>query len=142
MSRRAAAFALAGVLVLAACGGADEGGEVEVPDVAEDTADAAEDSGATVLLGGVGTPEDPDAYEIWLTDEDGEPVTELPAGDYVIQVSDPSDVHNFHLRGGTVDEKSSVPDAEDVVFELTLDAGTYTYTCDPHPSMTGTITVT
>src|SRR5688500_13094983 len=35
----------------------------------------------TVLFGVVGTTENPEAFEITLTDESGEPVTEIPAGD-------------------------------------------------------------
>jgi plastocyanin len=90
----------------------------------------------------VGTEDDPDAFEITLTDESGEPVTELPAGDYTIEVSDPSAIHNFHLTGGSVDESTSVPEMEDTTFEVTLEPGDYTYKCDPHPPMTGSFTVT
>ncbi len=97
---------------------------------------------STVLIGMVGTAEDPEAFEITLTDESGEPITEIPAGDYTIQVSDVATSHNFHLTGGTVDESTSVPEVEETTFEVTLEPGEYTYTCDPHPAMTGTFTVT
>lgn len=99
-------------------------------------------SESTVLIGTVGTAEDPEAFEISLTDESGEPITEIPAGDYTIQVSDPAASHNFHLTGGSVDETTSVPEQEETTFEVTLEPGEYTYTCDPHPTMTGTFTVT
>ena len=96
----------------------------------------------TVLIGMVGTADDPEAFEITLTDESGEPITEIPAGDYTIQVSDPAATHNFHLTGGSVDESTSVPEVEETTFEVTLEPGEYTYKCDPHPPMTGTFTVT
>ncbi len=96
----------------------------------------------TVLTGVVGTPEDPDAFVITLTDEAGQPVTTLPAGDYTIQVSDPSDIHNFHFVGGSVDETTTVPELVETTFDVTLEPGQYTYICDPHPRMVGEISVT
>ncbi len=51
-------------------------------------------------------------------------------------------MHNFHLMGGAVDETTSVPETEEATWEVTLEAGEYTYKCDPHPPMTGTFTVT
>ena len=116
-----------------------EQAESAAPDETEDEAAA---GAATTLIGLVGTEEDPDAFEITLTDEAGEPVTELPAGDYIIEVSDLSAIHNFHLTGGTVDETTSVPEVVDTTFEVTLEAGEYTYSCDPHPPMTDSFTVT
>ena len=104
--------------------------------------EAAAGGGDNVLTGTVGTEEDPDAFEITLTDESGAPVSELPAGDYTIEVNDPSAIHNFHLTGGSVDETTSVPGVEQTEFEVTLEPGDYTYTCDPHPPMTGEFTVT
>lgn len=100
------------------------------------------DRGTGVLIATVGTPEDPEAFEIALTHEDGEPVTSLPAGDYTIRVSDPATEHNFHLTGGSVDETTSVPELEETTWEVTLEPGEHTYTCDPHPAMTGTFDVT
>ena len=96
----------------------------------------------SVLTGSVGTPEDPEAFVITLVDSTGEPVTSLPAGDYVIEVSDPATIHNFHLMGGSVDETTSVPEVEETTFEVTLEAGDYRYVCDPHPQMSGSFTVT
>lgn len=120
-----------------------EDAESAAPDETEDEAgDEAAAGAGTTLIGLVGTEEDPDAFEITLTDEAGEPVTELPAGDYIIEVSDLSAIHNFHLTGGTVDETTSVPEVVDTTFEVTLEAGEYTYKCDPHPPMTGSFTVT
>jgi plastocyanin len=108
---------------------------------AEDTSSGG--SGApTVLTGTVGTTADPDAPSITLTDSSGQPVTTLPAGDYSIQVGDLSAVHNFHLAGGAVDETTTVPEITDATFDVTLAAGEYTFTCDPHAKMTGSFTVT
>lgn len=134
MTRRALGAAIASLaLVTAACG-----------DAAEPTEEAAAGGGGepTVLIGMVGTAENPEAFEITLTDESGDPITEIPAGDYVIEVTDPATTHNFHLTGGSVDETTSVQEQEETTFEVTLEPGEYTYVCDPHPSMTGTFTVT
>ena len=125
-----------------AAGEASEGAEDAAGEASEGAAAGADAGGSTVLIGTVGTAEDPEAFGIALTTEDGEEVTELPAGDYTIQVSDPAATHNFHLVGGSVDETTSVPDTEETTFEVTLEPGEYTYKCDPHPPMTGTFTVT
>lgn len=163
MRRRSLAMVVASFALLTACSGT--AGET-VDDAAGEATEAAEDvtepteeeptdeespsedaaaggeGGSTVLIAMVGTEEDPEAFEISLTTEDGEPVTELPAGDYTIQVTDPAALHNFHLTGGSLDESTSVPETEDATWEVTLEAGEYTYKCDPHPAMTGTFTVT
>lgn len=157
MNRTAICAVAASLVVLAGCGG-DAGapaaeatdvpdpaaGEVaEEPDATTDAggADAAAGGEPTVLQASVGTPEDPEAYVITVTDAAGEPVTELPAGDYVIEVSDPATTHNFRLTGGDVNEATSVPEVVETTFEVTLEPGDYTYLCDPHPSMVGTFTV-
>lgn len=147
MGTRALGGVVVSLMLLAGCSGG--GGEEPVVPTAEEpgpTAGGAEPQAAggdaTVLIGSVGTEDDPDAFVISLTDESGEPVTTLPAGDYTIEVSDPSAIHNFHLEGGSVDETTSVPGTEETTFEVTLEPGEYTYTCDPHPPMTGTFTVT
>jgi plastocyanin len=51
-------------------------------------------------------------------------------------------MHNFHLTGGSIDQKTGVGDVEDTTFQVTLTAGDYTFKCDPHPPMTGSFTVT
>ena len=148
MTRSAAiAVALASLALTTACGSdepegtpaattsvADSGGEESTP--------PASGGGTTTLLGVVGTEEDPDAFQISLTDESGEAVTSLPAGEYTIQVHDLSPMHNFHLTGGPVDESTAVDEVTDTTWEVTLEPGDYTFRCDPHPPMTGSFTVT
>lgn len=99
---------------------------------------------ATTLLAVVGTEEDPEAYEIALTDESGAPVTSLPAGDYSLTFVDRSSMHNFHMTGpGDVDVSTDVAGSDESTVEITLVEGTYEYVCDPHvPSMNGSLDVT
>ena len=100
--------------------------------------------GAPTLRAMVGTEESPDAFEISLVDEDGAPVTELPAGEYNIEVNDPTSVHNFHLSGGdgAVDEKTGNTEKIETIWVVTFEPGEYRFLCDPHPSMNGHFTVT
>jgi plastocyanin len=162
MRKLAAALAVASLTLAAGCGSDDPETEAsattsaaaESSSAAAPTSSAAaptsaaapsSDAGSgtpTVLTGTVGSDSDPEAFVISLTDASGEPVTSLPAGDYTIEVSDPSTRHNFHLIGGEVDETTSVQEKEDTTFEVTLTPGDYTYKCDPHPPMTGSFTVT
>ena len=132
MRTRATGPVLAVLLLAAACSSADE--EPEATRAAD----------APTLRAMVGTEESPDAFEISLVDEDGEPVTELPAGEYNIEVSDLSGIHNFVLDGGdgAVNEKTSPTEKVDTVWVVTFEPGDYRYRCDPHPSMNGQFTVT
>jgi hypothetical protein len=100
--------------------------------------------GAPTLRAMVGTEDSPDAFEISLMDEDGAPVTELSAGEYNIEVNDPTSVHNFHLSGGdgAVDEKTGNTEKIETVWVVTFEPGEYRFLCDPHPSMNGHFTVT
>ncbi len=129
--------ALAVLLLLAACGSDDE-----EPDAQAQSQTEAPD--APTLRAMVGTEESPDAFEISLVDENGEPVTTLPAGEYNIEVNDPSGIHNFNLNGGdgAVDEKTTPSEKVEVVWVVDLEPGDYRYLCDPHPSMNGSFTVT
>lgn len=98
---------------------------------------------STELIGQVGTADDPEAYEIALTDADGTPVTSLPAGEYTLTFDDRSRMHNFRLTGAGVDVATDVQGSDSSTVTITLEPGTYTFVCDPHQgTMTGTVEVT
>jgi hypothetical protein len=128
---RSSASALAVLLLVAACSPAEEDSSTSPV------------SGAPTLRATVGTEESPDAFEIALVDEDGKPVSELPAGQYNIEVTDRTSVHNFHLSGGdgAVDEKTGPTEKIQTTWVVTFEPGEYRYICDPHPSMNGHFTV-
>lgn len=94
--------------------------------------------GAT-LLGSVGTPQDPESFEITLTAEDGTPVEVLAAGSYTLVVNDLARIHNFHLTGPGVDVGTDVAGTGEETFAVTFESGQYDYVCDPHPSMSGAL---
>ena len=93
----------------------------------------------TTLDGVVGAN---DAFEISLK-QGGKPVTSLKAGDYTFNISDDSNIHNFHLTGpGGVDESTKIEEKGMKTWKVTLKPGTYKYVCDPHEnSMNGSFTV-
>ena len=124
------AVAIALTAMTTACGGDDPEPAASAP-----PADSAVSGEARLLTGTVGTEEDPDAFEITLTDSNGEQVDEVPAGDYTIVVDDLSDIHNFHLEGEGVEETTTVPETGQTSWEVTLTEGEYTAICDPHPGM-------
>jgi len=77
-------------------------------------------------------------------EQDGEDADEVAAGTYTLSVEDKSDMHNFHLIGPGVDEEvTTVSFVGEKSVTVTLEAGTYTYQCDPHAAsgMKGTFTV-
>jgi plastocyanin len=88
------------------------------------------------LFGSVG-PE----FEITLRDAQGNRVTRLDPGTFVIEVEDLSDFHTFHLEGPGVDERTEVAFTGKVTWTVTFRDGTYVYHCDPHPSLRGTLVV-
>ncbi|WP_298806016.1 hypothetical protein [uncultured Pseudokineococcus sp.] len=158
---RAPALALAALLVLATAGCGDDASEpagapAAAPSSAPSSASSSAPSGGSsseggaatadasvpVLRASVGTPDDPEAYVISLVDADGQEVTELPAGDYVVEVDDPATSHNVHLEGPGVDESTTVPETTTTQWRVSLQPGDYVYRCDPHPSMVGELTVT
>ena len=96
--------------------------------------------GAT-LLGTVGTAEDPEAYEIALTTQDGQAVEVVAAGTYTVVVEDFAQSHNFHLSGAGVEAATDVSGTGKKTFDVTFEAGAYQYLCDPHPSMSGALRV-
>lgn len=152
------AVAVAVLSLTVGCGGGDEPEQPAQPPPAEEESSpetptsessgsesesASESAGTQVLTGVVGEDGDPDAFVITLVDDSGEAVTSLPAGEYEVQVSDPSAIHNFHLTGPGVEETTDVPEVVDVTWTVTLEAGEYTFVCDPHAQqMVGTFTVT
>jgi plastocyanin len=91
----------------------------------------------TKLFGTVG-PE----FSISLVDAQGNDVSKLDPGTYVIQVKDLSDFHNFHLFGPGVNESTGIGATGDVTWTVTFTDGTYRFVCDAHPtSMIGRFTV-
>ncbi len=118
---------------LTACGGGGSG--APGPDAQPQVQPGA------VLRGTVGTAEDPEAYEIALTLEDGTPVEAVAAGAYTLVVEDVAQTHNFHLTGSGVDVETEVRGTGEDTFEVTFAAGKYAYICDPHPSMSGALRV-
>jgi plastocyanin len=121
-----AVFALA----VAGCGGDDDeaGGTTDT-----ETTTATTSADGSTLSASVGP-----GFEISLTGADGADVETLAAGTYTIDVDDQSDIHNFHLSGGSVDESTEVGGTGTDTWELTLDEGAYSFVCDPHAgSMSG-----
>jgi plastocyanin len=82
-------------------------------------------------------------FEIKLR-QDGDDVQTLEAGTYTISVEDQSEMHNFRLMGpGVNEEVTGVSFVGERSVTVTLEAGTYTFQCDPHAAqMNGTFTVT
>ena len=93
---------------LAACGSGEPA--APGPDAAPQVEAAPQAEAGATLLGSVGSADDPEAFEITLTTEDGEPVDVLAAGDYTLVVSDPAQIHNFHLTGSGLDVATGVED--------------------------------
>jgi hypothetical protein len=74
-----------------------------------------------------------DDWSIWLVPPGGDNVTTLPPRTYVIDVSDSSKDHNYHLRGPAVDLATSIGREEYTVWTVTLAPGTYEYFSDSEP---------
>jgi plastocyanin len=122
-------FALLG-LAVAGCGGDDD----EASSTTEaTTTESSGSGGGTTLNGSVGP-----GFDISLDGTDG-----LTAGSYTLVVNDQSSAHNFHLTGpGGVDVSTSVEETGEKSFDIELQAGEYTFVCDPHASqMNGSFTV-
>jgi plastocyanin len=81
-------------------------------------------------------------FTISLT-QNGAPVTTLAPGQYTVNVSDNSDIHNFHLSGpGGLSQATGIEFIGNVGWDVTFSAGTYNFVCDAHAySMEGTFTV-
>lgn len=145
--------ALAAALLLAGCSApatpdasspAAEAPPSATTGATSDAGSGSEGDASMTLMAVVGTADDPEAYEISITDADGQPVTSVPAGDYQVTFVDESTMHNFHMTGpGGVDIATDVAGSDTSTVEVTLEAGTYEYLCDPHPSsMAGALEVT
>jgi plastocyanin len=124
------AVTVAVLLLAVACGS---------PAAEENNSSQAPVAGKPILRGTVGSEQSPDAFEISLVDENGDPVTQLPAGEYNVEVHDWSSVHNFDLNGGNgaVEEKTGVTEKGETTWVVTFKPGEYRFMCDPHPSMNG-----
>ena len=122
-------------LALAGCGGDDNesGGTTAATTEASTTGGETSAGSATTLNGSVGP-----GFDISLDGTDG-----ITAGDYTLVVNDQSSAHNFHLTGpGGVDVSTSVEETGEKSFDIELQAGEYTFVCDPHASsMHGSFTV-
>ena len=115
---------LLALTVVVGCGGDDDeaGGTTDT----ETTETATDGSTLTASVG--------PGFEISLTDGGGADVTTLAAGTYTVDVDDQSDIHNFHLTGTGVDESTEVSAVGAETWEVTFEAGTYEFVCDPHAS--------
>ena len=71
----------------------------------------------------------------------GKTVKTLKAGKYSLTISDKSGIHNFHLTGPGVNVDSGVSRQGTKTYTITLKRGKYSYTCNPHPFMKGSFTV-
>jgi len=125
------ALAVAALAVSGCGGGNDEEG-------ATDTGTTTTPPAGATLQGSVGP-----GFDISLTTQDGQDVTTLAPGSYTIEVDDMASSHNFHLTGPGVDESTEVGEEEKETFQVDLQAGTYTFVCDPHSSsLNGSFEVT
>ena len=79
-------------------------------------------AGGGTLQGSVGP-----GFEIHLEGTDG-----VTPGTYTLVVDDMSASHNFHLSGPGVDVKTEVGVEGEETFTVDLQAGEYTFVCDPH----------
>jgi plastocyanin len=135
VSRSRAALLILLVLLglsVAGCGGDDDEAGTTTEAATEATTGAS-GSGGTTLNGSVGP-----GFDISLEGTDG-----LTAGSYTIVVNDQSAEHNFHLTGpGGVDVSTDVSETGEKSLDVELEAGEYTFVCDPHASqMKGSFTV-
>ena len=124
MRRMASAAALAAALLaVAGCGSDEEGTDLD--EEGDSTAEV------NTLTGSVGP-----GFYIQMAE------TEVAPGSYTLIVDDQATDHNFHLSGPGVDVSTGVAAMAHAEFPLELEAGTYTFVCDPHSSsMKGTLEV-
>jgi plastocyanin len=120
-SRAALLMLLVLVGLAAGCGGGDD--EASTTTEAA-TTEASGSGGGKTLNGSVGP-----GFVISLDGTDG-----LTAGSYKLVVNDQSTAHNFHLTGPGVDVSTEVGTEGEESFDIELQAGEYTFVCDPHAS--------
>ena len=125
MRQTTSAAALAAALLAVAGCGSDEEGTASDEEGVDSTAEV------NTLTGSVGPG-------FWINMAE----TEVAPGSYTLIVDDQSADHNFHFTGPGVDVSTSVAAMPHAEFPLELEAGTYTFVCDPHSSsMKGTLAV-
>ncbi len=135
---RALCITLTAVLALfalaaAGCGSDDDEAVDETTTLTETTdADTTDTGTGSALKGTVGP-----GFDISVNQNSVTP------GSYELEVDDLSDIHNFHLTGpGGVDVTTDVAGEGTESFTVELEAGTYSFVCDPHAAtMAGTIEV-
>lgn len=71
-------------------------------------------------------------FAIALVGADGAPLSELPAGEYTIDVEDRSSDHNFHLQGPAVNVTTTLEETGRKTLSVRLTGGRYSFFCDPH----------
>jgi hypothetical protein len=86
----------------------------------------AQPQGTTQLTGTVGP-----GFTISLKSR-AKAVKTLAPSKYTFVINDRSNIHNFHLTGPGVNKETTVAFTGTTRWTLTLQAGTYTYLCDPH----------
>ena len=80
------------------------------------------------------------SYTITLKTAGGVAIRTLRAGRaYTVVVRDQSEYHNFRLTGSGVNRATSIAFVGTVRWNVTFRAGTYTYSCDPHDIMRGSV---
>ena len=126
-------------LAVAGCGGSDNESSSTTTETTTSTDTTTTAASGTTLSASVGP-----GFDISLKDADGADVTTLTAGTYTIEVDDQSDIHNFHLSGpGGVDVATEVGEMGTTSWQVTFEAGSYHFQCDPHASqMNGDFEVT
>ena len=80
-------------------------------------------------------------FTISLDDSTGALVKHLDPGEYIVNVNDQSDMHNFDLTGPGVNKKTGIAFTGTVTWTVTLKAGTYTFRSDAHKALKGTLKV-
>ena len=153
--RSVAALAAGVALTLAACGGDDDSAATttDAAVAATTAAPSADDTTANDTAGddtaangdgdeGEGVDLAPPAAEneIVITDFTFTGITEVPVGTTIVVTNADAATHTFTAVDGTFDSGAL---SRDDTFEFTFtEAGEFSYSCNFHPSMTGTIVVT